>query len=138
MGDRSNIVIEDHRGKRVYLYSHWGGQSVIGAAIHGLESGRAQDAAYLARIVFEAMVGDDRGGETGYGISTEVQDNEHEILVLSEDGEAWFEDEDGNLLTGRVPHQKFLDVVLGQENWENEAEADCLYENIIPLLGGKA
>lgn len=134
MGDRSNIAIEDYRGKRVYLYSHWGGQTVISAAVKGLESGRAKDAPYLARIVFEAMIGTDRGGETGYGISTEVQDNEHEILVLSEDGEAWFEDEGGSPLTDRVQHQKFLSVVQGQENWEAEADADVLYENIIPLL----
>lgn len=94
MGDRSNIVIEDSYSQtRVYLYAHWSGQRVIHSAIKGLESGRTRDAAYLARIVFQDMIKEEaEGSETGFGISAGLTDNEHAILVISDNGTVWFEE----------------------------------------------
>ena len=104
MGDRSNIVIEEGN-ERVYLYAHWGGERVLKSALHGLKSGRWNDPAYLARVVFEHMISDDLGHETGYGISVSIQDNEHPVLVISDRG-VYF---DGQ--TDPMPHAQFVRLV---------------------------
>lgn len=79
MGDRGNIKV----GK-VYLYTHWGGSEIKNilktALIRGKE--RWNDESYLTRIIFCEMIKSDVMGTTGYGISTEVIDNEHDILEV--------------------------------------------------------
>ena len=42
---------------------------------------RWDDGAYLTRIIFNALQGEDRG-TTGFGISTSIQDNEYDIVVV--------------------------------------------------------
>lgn len=131
MGDRSNIVIQDGgRENRVYLYSHWRGQSVLKSAVHGLRSGRVDDPAYLARIVFQHMLDGDKG-ETGYGISTTIQDNEHPILVIEAGAmnpSVWFEGEQTEIpLTRRVPYQEFLAALDSIEGWQERAEYGDIY-----------
>lgn len=125
MGDRSNIVVENSFGlgigsveakaKRVWLYSHWSGQSGILSALTGLRSGRAQhDASYLARIIFSRMVKDSIDSETGYGISTTLGDNEHPIIVISvasDDTYVWFEDETGEQLSQPLTREQFETIV---------------------------
>ena len=81
MGDRSNIVIQE-QGERVWLYGHWMGSKNIGHAAHGLRSGRSDDAAYLARIVFCSMIGGDVEGDIGFGISASCHDNQAPTLVI--------------------------------------------------------
>lgn len=77
MGDRGNIKV----GK-VYLYTHWGGSEITeilkSALIRG--KGRWNDEPYLTRIIFCEMIKDDVMGDTGYGISTVICDNEYPIL----------------------------------------------------------
>jgi len=79
MGDRGNIKV----GK-VYLYTHWGGSEIPEilkkALVRGM--GRWNDEPYLTRIIFCEMIKDDVMGDTGYGISTHICDNEHEILEV--------------------------------------------------------
>ena len=79
MGDRGNIKVND-----IYLYSHWNGSELGNilkdALIRGKE--RWHDAPYLTRIIFSEMIKDEVMDETGYGISTQICDNEHEILVV--------------------------------------------------------
>lgn len=86
MGDRANIVIRDPDAKGVdlYLYGHWSGGTYEQAARAALSRGRGRwdDGSYLARIVFQDLVGDDRG-TTGFGIAAGyAPDNEHDFLVL--------------------------------------------------------
>lgn len=88
MGDRGNIVIMDWKdpSKGVYLYSHWGGSRLpyVLAEALGSDAGkaRATDAAYLTRIIFDTLTKGEQGEETGYGISTDLCDNSHPILVV--------------------------------------------------------
>jgi hypothetical protein len=89
MGDRANVVIRDdyvrdNDREAVFLYSHWGGYElpeVVRRALARRE--RWDDAPYLARIVFDTMIGGHQGGETGFGISTRIPDNEYDLIVLS-------------------------------------------------------
>lgn len=99
MGDRGNIVIECN-DKRVYLYTHWRGSDIQEIARKALaRKQRWDDPAYLARIVFCELIGGDVEGETGYGISTEICDNEHHLVVLNvNDRKVKIESETGHVL----------------------------------------
>lgn len=118
MGDRSNVVIETQFGKessRVYLYSHWSGTSILESILHGLRSNRVDDPPYLARIIFEHMIRNDIGRETGFGISAFISDNEHPIPVITVGG--WgspttvhFEDVQGEKLVEPIDYKKFLEA----------------------------
>jgi hypothetical protein len=85
MGDRAQIAVKMGNAKkgRVYLYAHWAGAALFAdlqAALQRRE--RWQDAEYLARIIFQEMIGDDRGS-TGFGIGTAKHgDLEHPVPVL--------------------------------------------------------
>jgi hypothetical protein len=76
MGDRGNIIIEAD-GQTfpapVYLYTHWSGSDIPkllkAALIKGVS--RWDDPAYLARIIFQTLIGGDKG-ETGFGLSTSM------------------------------------------------------------------
>ena len=71
MGDRGNVVVGTEDGE-VFLYSHWRGSDLVNIVKKSLKTDRARrrwrNAAYLARILFQDMVGDD-DTEFGYGIS---------------------------------------------------------------------
>jgi len=118
MGDRSNIVIED-RGERVYLYGHWMGAKSIGHAIHGLESSRTADGSFLARIVFCSMVGRNTEGETGFGISASITDNQYPVLVIHADDEpsVWFEDREGTRVSRVLSREEFLERAA-RSSWQ--------------------
>ena len=86
MGDRGNIIffeqIDDQVGT-VYLYTHWLGyemprivQKALKRKIHW------DDSAYLARTVFDELVGRNQGSDGGFGISAFMQDNEHPLLLI--------------------------------------------------------
>ena len=88
MGDRGNIcILDDYKPLEhdpVFLYTHWGGsvlKQTLAAALARCE--RGEDGPYLARIIFCQMVGPDAwDGETGFGISTQICDNEYPVLVV--------------------------------------------------------
>jgi hypothetical protein len=89
MGDRANIVIrvdqwsEPGEREAVFLYGHWSGYDLPETLRKALaKRWRWDDGPYLARIVFDEMTADAHGDETGYGISTRIPDNEHDLLVL--------------------------------------------------------
>ncbi len=70
MGDRGQVKITG-----VYLYTHWGATELIKDIKKAL--GRKQrwdDQEYLARIIFDVMIGNEQGKETGFGISNEQHD----------------------------------------------------------------
>ncbi len=78
MGDRGNIKV----GK-VYLYTHWGGSEIKQILKNALSKKlRWDDEAYLTRIIFCEMIKEDVSGETGFGISTEICDNDNVILEV--------------------------------------------------------
>lgn len=89
MGNRSNVVVlptyRDDKtksgDKRVYLYSHWKGEDVYADARNALaRRQRWDDDSYLARMIFCKMVGADHG-ETGFGISSTLGDNNIGMLL---------------------------------------------------------
>lgn len=89
MGDRANIVIredwQDQGDKEaVFLYSHWGGYELPQTLRDALVDarGRWDDAPYLARMIFDRMIDTEQGGETGFGISNRLTDNEYDLIVL--------------------------------------------------------
>ena len=87
MGDRVNVQIVDG-GKRVNLYSHWGGSDMPETVRVALaKRQRWTDGAYLARIIFCTMIAGDVDGETGFGISPPdaLPDNEHPLIIVSAD-----------------------------------------------------
>ena len=137
MGNIANIAVENDDGSRVYLYSHWDGERIIQSLVEGLNSGRVGDPAYLARIIFQHMIRDEPlGSETGYGISTSIQDNEHPIPVVLSDGDVAFEDSEYGLI--RVPKNVFLTALegshVGDKNWIDLADNDELYDILLPKL----
>jgi len=79
MGDRGNIKVGS-----IYFYTHWGGSEIKkilqNALVRG--KGRWEDESYLNRIIFCEMIQEDVMGETGYGISTGICDNDHPILEV--------------------------------------------------------
>lgn len=88
MGDRANIVVyEQHSDasphEAVFLYTHWSGYDLPETLKAGLArgEGRWDDGPYLARILFQELIGADRG-TTGFGISTRMGDNSYPLLVV--------------------------------------------------------
>lgn len=83
MGDRSNIVVKQHDGSRVWLYGHWMGEDSINVVRDTLaQRERWSDAPYLARMLFARMTQGNPDSTTGYGISTYMCDNEYPVIVL--------------------------------------------------------
>ena len=78
MGDRGNILIHG-----VYLYTHWNGSSIKEILQNVLRrKQRWDDTPYLTRMIFCEMVKEEISEETGYGISTEICDNQYNILKV--------------------------------------------------------
>ncbi len=68
MGDRAQVHIVD---ENVWLYTHWDGSQLIETVRAALsKKWRWDDPEYLARIIFDEMVGKNQGKETGFGISS--------------------------------------------------------------------
>ena len=68
MGDRAQVHIKD---EKVWLYTHWNGYKLVEQVQEALSRGKERwdDSEYLARIIFDHMVGNDQGGLAGFGIS---------------------------------------------------------------------
>ena len=85
MGDRANVLVkQDADDPGVYLYTHWSGTELpttLQAAL--AKRWRWNDAAYLARIIFDQMTEGWHGQETGFGISTIAPDGQGRVLVVN-------------------------------------------------------
>lgn len=86
MGDRGNIVVINNlEAQPLFLYTHWTGTELPATLAAGLKKYpvRWEDGIYLARILFCEMVKGSEMAETGFGISTEFCDGNHDMLVVS-------------------------------------------------------
>ena len=87
MGDRGNIVVMQSKNPSdaVWLYTHWGGSDLNTILANALLRGkdRLDDPSYLTRIIFCELIGDDIAGTTGFGISTRMDDNEYDVLLVN-------------------------------------------------------
>jgi hypothetical protein len=67
MGDRGQVLIKD---EGIYLYTHWGATELTETVRRAMAKRRRwDDPEYLARIIFDEMIGKEQGQETGFGIS---------------------------------------------------------------------
>lgn len=86
MGARAQVLIKD---TGVYLYTHWGAETIQDVVKATVKQGwRLQDAEYFTRILFENMIAEhgEAGTETGFGIGTS-QHSDIEKLVIVDNGE---------------------------------------------------
>lgn len=88
MGDRGNVYFKQ---SKVCLYTHDSGLDLSIKVRDALKRGKDRwaDAPYLARIVFCEMVGTAPWAwkeTTGFGISHEMIDNNHCVIVIDTDG----------------------------------------------------
>lgn len=87
MGDRANIHVRERCGKEtsnVFLYTHWSGSELPETLQRALNRGlsRWHDGPYLARIIFDEMIGHESGSLTGFGISSIVGDGDNRVLIV--------------------------------------------------------
>lgn len=86
MGDRGNIKVYQNSmsDSAVYLYTHWKGSTLPQVVQTVLQRGqRWDDIPYLTRMLFDALIDDQHGQETGFGISTKICDNEHPVIAIN-------------------------------------------------------
>lgn len=92
MGDRANIFVVDQPADRtglvhgIYLYTHWQGSDfpeMLRTALNSrLARDRWDDPPYLLRILVHDLFEQDRGSETGSGISTFRTPVQYPTIVL--------------------------------------------------------
>lgn len=120
MGDRANCVVVDG-GSRVFLYTHWDGQTLPTTVREALlKRERWDDGQYLARIIFDQMTGL-KGGSTGYGISSKMGDNSYPLLVVNvDDQQVYLEDAESGEKRG--PVRSIEDFVVARKvDWKSLA-----------------
>lgn len=130
MGDRSNIVVEQADGQRIFLYGHWMGADAINVVAQVLSrKERWSDESYLARMLFSKMVEGNLDGDTGYGISTYQVDNDgYPLIVLKPASQTIFlekdnrwEDKANQALTPEVGFSDFILAVPEHANYDELA-----------------
>lgn len=121
MGDRGNIKIyQDSGDAAIFFYTHHRGSEIYGVVKRALaRRKRWDDGAYLARIIFCELVKGDEDGDTGFGISTSISDNEHTIIGVNPNTrEVTFESE-GGTVSGKM---SFDDFVLRKDKYSEGEE----------------
>ena len=81
MGDRGNVKIED---SGVYLYTHWSGSElpfIVQQVLKRKE--RWKTYPYLTRMIFCELLTHSHNDTSHFGISTEILNNEHPIVVVN-------------------------------------------------------
>ena len=129
MGDRSNIVVVQPDNSRIFLYGHWMGDDNYRVAGQVLSTGgRNTDHAYLTRMLFSKMIAHDIDGETGFGISNTMCDNEYPIVVIDPQNQSvhleeyiWGELSDGqetrfSIITPPVTFEEFINAYSVSES----------------------
>lgn len=82
MGDRANVLVK-YNGEQVCLYTHWSGSDLPEILRNALVKGsdRIEDFQYITRIIFQAMIGDDKSN-TGFGISQNIHDGDRAVIIF--------------------------------------------------------
>lgn len=86
MGDRANVFVRTDRNnpkRGVYFYAHSSGTLLPDLTRMALaKRWRWDDAGYLARIIFDTITEEEHGEETGYSISTHIDDGENRVVYV--------------------------------------------------------
>jgi len=116
MGNRGNIGfqfdgIED---KRIYFYTHWKGSYIGDMLQNGIIAaanfGRLDDPAYATRIMIQGFLGEDVK-PVGFGISPDIEDNEHTIFLVDYKNErVHFLDKTNHQFKSSVTYPQFLRI----------------------------
>ena len=80
MGNRATVIIQE---TNVCLYTHWNRNKIEETVIKSLKRGKDRwyDSAYLARIIFSDMIEGQEKELSGFGISTEYNNEEFYIII---------------------------------------------------------
>ena len=114
MGDRANIIVKAG-GEQVCLYTHWGGSELPQTLLTALSRKvRWDDFQYLTRIIFCEML-DDLEGETGFGITNRVYDDEYGPLTVDVDNQTVRFDGEGPM--------SFDDYINSNPEWPSRRES---------------
>jgi len=122
MGDRGNIAITQGTDPQefVVLYGHWSGSELpelLRKAIARRQ--RWDDSQYFARIVFDAMTKGEYGNETGFGISTRIQDNSYPVLIADVDTQQVYTADEEDLAVPTSHKFSFKEfAALEKADWE--------------------
>jgi len=89
----------------VWFYTHWCGTEIKETVAKALGKRlRWTDPSYLARIMFDVLTDGQTGSETGFGISSQIGDNEYPIVVVDcPNQKVWVIEED-QLMDDRLPN----------------------------------
>lgn len=115
MGDRANCVVKQRPAQpEVYLYTHWSGHELLCDVQTALNKRwRWDDPNYLTRIIFDVMTAGQQGQETGYGIGTEPDDNNHDYVVVDvPEQQVRLEDPDSREVKRTWSFQDFINAQL--------------------------
>lgn len=83
MGDRGNIGFITRDTECVFFYTHWEGHVITALAIKAISAAHLRwgDPAYATRMALTELIGD-LEGESGYGVSTFIEDNEYPVPII--------------------------------------------------------
>jgi len=106
MGDRGQVKITAEGNPDLYLYTHWGAESLPEVVANALARGRDRwtDDEYLNRIIFSEMIQGEVLEETGYGIGFGEHGDVWRVVEINYDDrtvavrEIFFEDFDLTLM----------------------------------------
>ena len=114
MGDRGQVLIKD---EGVYLYTHWGATVLVDVVKKAIaKKWRWDDAEYLARIIFDEMIGSEQGEQSGYGISTSKHGDIWRLVTVDcENGKVTVEDND------KVEFEGTFEEFIAAEDWTDKA-----------------
>jgi hypothetical protein len=131
LGDRANVRIKTKGEADLYLYTHWCGTE-LPLTVRNALMGKARwsDGPYLTRIIFCEMVHGQEKEETGFGISSYICDNEHNIIEINPDEQSIaFVSEAGQLIK-KWPFEEYIglpdryiqDIYQGRDDTDPEDE----------------
>ena len=106
MGMRRNIALDYGEQRKIYLYTHWGAESLEDVLRAALIRGRSRwdDPPYLARIIFSEMIQDEVLDTAGYGIAPYVMDDEFPTIEVDLEKQT----------VGGVPFEQFVSITSPQ------------------------
>ena len=117
MGDRGVVGFAPSAdAPTIYLYSHWGGSSLIADMQFALEKARGRwgDPEYATRVAISQIIGDDWRGETGYGLSVDsfiMPDLPYVLRVVWGEQKVYFLSDYTREVIGVMTFENFLQAV---------------------------
>ena len=128
MGDRAQVKIKQ-TPHSIFLYTHWGAETVLADTAYGLFTGRDRwgDPTYLSRIIFDSMKRDSfhqqvSSSTSGFGIGTKQLNDIVSLVTVSPDETSMLNTVDhskclvqyDNFETGRIRKWTFDELIKNE------------------------